>query len=209
MKILTVSLAALSSCSFGSSVSIDSAWQNLPVSALPSLKYDPEVKNLQSLTPSARQKMLISQSNIVDRKNQYAILGLDEGGYLEFTVWNGKGGAGAVGLNRYRGDEAVQALYLFDSAFKLRNVTDVLRVSPAEAAAFYRKITGVSPAGSVRTAVNLPRFGTSIVISLKPDDERLLAKCTVVANNDYTCGDRLDVLKLVWTGSGFRRVPLR
>ncbi|MCD0166119.1 hypothetical protein [Deinococcus sp. 12RED42] len=209
MKILTVSLAALSSCSFGSSVSIDSAWQNLPVSALPSLKYDPEVKNLQSLTPSARQKMLISQSNIVDRKNQYAILGLDEGGYLEFTVWNGKGGAGAVGLNRYRGDEAVQALYLFDSAFKLRNVTDVLRVSPAEAAAFYRKITGVSPAGPVRTAVNLPRFGTSIVISLKPDDERLLAKCTVVANNDYTCGDRLDVLKLVWTGSGFRRVLLR
>lgn len=153
--------------------------------------------------------MLISQSNIVDRKNQYAILGLDEGGYLEFTVWNGKGGAGAVGLNRYRGDEAVQALYLFDSAFKLRNVTDVLRVSPAEAAAFYRKITGVSPAGPVRTAVNLPRFGTSIVISLKPDDERLLAKCTVVANNDYTCGDRLDVLKLVWTGSGFRRVLLR
>ncbi|WP_144012050.1 hypothetical protein [Deinococcus sp. LM3] len=209
MKILTVSLAALSSCSFGSSVSIDSAWQNLPVSALPSLKYDPEVKNLQSLTPSARQKMLISQSNIVDRKNQYAILGLDEGGYLEFTVWNGKGGSGAVGLNRYRGDEDVQALYLFDSAFKLRNVTGVLRVSPAEAAAFYRKITGVSPAGPVRTAVNLPRFGTSIVISLKPDDERLLAKCTVVANNDHTCGDRLDVLKLVWTGSGFRRVPLR
>lgn len=209
MKILTISLAALSSCSFGSSVSIDSAWQNLPVSALPALKYDPEVKKLQSLTPSARQKMLISQSNIVDRKNQYAILSLDEGGYLEFTVWNGKGGAGAVGLNRYRGDEAVQALYLFDSAFKLRNVTDVLRVSPAEATAFYKKITGVSPKGPVRTAVSLPRFGTSIVISLKPDDERLLAKCTVVANNDYTCGDRLDVLKLVWTGSGFRRVPLR
>ncbi|OWL98278.1 hypothetical protein CBQ26_02215 [Deinococcus indicus] len=100
-------------------------------------------------------------------------------------------------------------MYLFDSAFKLRNVTGVLRVAPAEAAAFYKKITGVSPKGPVRTAVNLPRFGTSIVISLKPDDERLLAKCTVVANNDYTCGDRLDVLKLVWTGSGFRRVPLR
>ncbi|GHG23699.1 hypothetical protein GCM10017784_14760 [Deinococcus indicus] len=151
----------------------------------------------------------MSESNMVDRKNQYAILSLDEGGYLELTVWNGKGGTGAVGLNRYRGDEDAQALYLFDSAFKLRNVTGVLRVAPAEAAAFYKKITGVSPKGPVRTAVNLPRFGTSIVISLKPDDERLLAKCTVVANNDYTCGDRLDVLKLVWTGSGFRRVPLR
>ncbi|MCD0170076.1 hypothetical protein [Deinococcus sp. 23YEL01] len=188
---------------------IEYYWQILPAFAIPSLADDPQTGFLRRLTPAARTKALADPLNVVDRKNQYAILSLDEGGYLEFTVWNGKGGAGAVGLNRYRGDEAVQALYLFDSAFKLRNVTGVLRVSPAEAAAFYRKITGVSPAGPVRTAVNLPRFGTSIVISLKPDDERLLAKCTVVANNDYTCGDRLDVLKLVWTGSGFRRVLLR
>lgn len=188
---------------------IEYYWQILPTSAFPSLPDDPQGGFLRRLAPAARTKALADPLNVVDRKNQYALISLDEGGYLEFTVWNGKGGAGAVGLNRYRGDEAVQALYLFDSAFKLRNVTDVLRVSPAEAAAFYRKITGVSPAGPVRTAVNLPRFGTSIVISLKPDDERLLAKCTVVANNDYTCGDRLDVLKLVWTGSGFRRVLLR
>ncbi|GGN45024.1 hypothetical protein GCM10010842_34130 [Deinococcus daejeonensis] len=164
---------------------------------------------MQALAPLSRTKLLNSPNNIVDQKNQYAILELDEGSYLEFTVWNGKGGSGAVGLNRYRGDEDAQALYLFDAAFKLRNITDTLRVAPAEAAAFYKKITGVSPKGSVRTAVNLPRFGTSIVISLKPDDDRLLAKCTVLANNDYTCGDRLDVLKLVWTGSGFKRVPLR
>ncbi|WP_153013601.1 hypothetical protein [Deinococcus grandis] len=173
------------------------------------MKYDPEIKKLQTLTPLSRAKLLNSPNSIVDHKNQYAILDLTEGGYLEFTVWNGKGGLGAVGLNRYRGDEDVQALYLFDSAFKLRNITNMLRVSPIDAGTFYKKITGVSPKGPVRTAVNLPRFGTSIVISLKPDDSRLLAKCTVLANNDYTCGDRLDVLKLVWTGSGFKRVPLR
>lgn len=56
---------------------------------------------------------------------------------------------------------------------------------------------------------NLLKFGLSMMILLKLNGSRLLAKCTVLANNDYTCGDRLDVLKLVWTGSGFKRVPLR
>lgn len=55
MKILTISLAVLSYFSFATSVGIDSAWQNLPISALPALKYDPEVKKLQSLTLSARK----------------------------------------------------------------------------------------------------------------------------------------------------------
>lgn len=72
-----------------------------------------------------------------------------------------------------------------------------------------KKVIDINSTQRLRTAVNLPRFGTSIVISLKPDDDRLLAKCTVLANNDYTCGDRLDVLKLVWTGLGFKRVALR
>ncbi|WP_189068355.1 hypothetical protein [Deinococcus radiotolerans] len=184
-------------------------WQILPPYAIPILKYDPEIVKMQTLTSSSRARLLTSPNSMVDRKNQYAILDLAEGGYLEFTVWNGKGGSGAVGLNRYRGDEDVQALYMFDSAFKLRNITNILRVSSTDAEAFYRKITGVNPKGPVRTSVNLPRFGTSIVISLKPDDARLLAKCTVLANSEYTCGDRLDVLKLVWTGSGFKRVPLR
>ncbi|MFC3602770.1 hypothetical protein [Deinococcus soli (ex Cha et al. 2016)] len=209
MKILTAVSLIFASYSISNAASINSVWQSLPPHALPVLKYDPEIKKVQALAPLSRTKLLTSPNSMVDHKNHYAILELDEGSYLEFTVWNGKGGAGAVGLNRYRGDEDAQVLYLFDSAFKLRNITDMLRVSPTDAGAFYKKITGVSPKGPVRTAVNLPRFGTSIVISLKPDDARLLAKCTVLANNEYACGDRLDVLKLVWTGSGFKRVPLR
>lgn len=209
MKTFVAIFLIFTSYSISNAANINFVWQSLPPNALPTLKYDPEIKKIQILTPVSRNKILTSPNNLIDYKNQYAILDLDEGSYLEFTVWSGKGGVGAVGLNRYRGDEDAQALYLFDSAFKLRNITDMLRVSPKDAGAFYKKITGVSPKGPVRTAVNLPRFGTSIVISLKPDDDRLLAKCTVLANNDYTCGDRLDVLKLVWTGAGFKRVPLR
>ncbi|UBV43057.1 hypothetical protein LAJ19_02195 [Deinococcus taeanensis] len=209
MSIHANALASLAILSTASALSLEKSWQLVPISAIPALRNDPEVKALRKLSTAAREKLLFTPGSLVDRKNQYANMRLGEGSFLEFTVWSGKDGGGAIGLNRYRGDEDVQALYLFDTKFKLKEVSGLLRVSPAEAAAFYRKVTGVIPTGSVRTVVNLPRFGTSIIISLKPDDNRLLAKCTVLATNDYSCGDRLDVLKLMWTGSGFSRVPLR